>query len=83
MLDAKFNKLAISSAIENHGDITPYENETQQRQYFKNLNTYIAQVIIKIFNSSVIRQKGESQDECFKKTKHANCIFLSCHVTRA
>ena len=36
MLDAKFNKLAISSAIENHGDITPYENETQQRQYFKN-----------------------------------------------
>ena len=72
MLDAKFNKLAISSAIENHGDITPYENETQQRQYFKNLNTYIAQVIIKIFNSPVIRQKGESQDECFKKTKHAN-----------
>ena len=24
-----------------------------------------------IWNSSVIRQKGESQDRCFKKTKHA------------
>ena len=23
------------------------------------------------YNSSVIRQKGESQNECFKKTKHA------------
>ena len=26
--------------------------------------------------SSVIRQKGESQNGCFKKTKHAKCLFF-------
>ena len=34
--------------------------------------------IKKTWDSSVIRQKGKSQCECYKKTKHAN--FLKKHA---
>ena len=31
-------------------------------------------LVFVLYKSSVIRQKGESQSECFKKTKHANFV---------
>ena len=32
-------------------------------------------------NSSVIRQKGESQNGCFKKTKHEFRVMINVHQT--
>ena len=44
--------------------------------------TSFINVVLVIFNSSVIRQKGESQNVCFKKTKHVKFsekrTFLTC-----
>ena len=31
-------------------------------------------LVFVLYKSSVIRQKGESQNECFKKTKHVNFV---------
>ena len=44
-------------------------------------NTYFRQCSVSEESSSVIRQKGKSKNECFKKTKHAkffeNELFLT------
>ena len=61
-LDERFGELAV--------DGENVEIDTRVADGDKILHNIC--IVLDIRNSSVIRQKGESQNGCFKKTKHAN-----------